>query len=171
MTPRALRALRALTTRGKGQIQNVYMIWIPLNVIDNLYKFQSLLTFQKAFSARQGSKSARAAMGNVMQIWSKTCYFKNRNSSSDSPSTPNFYIMVGKSMSWRYDFIPPWLVQSETKSSYWHLNSNKCILLMTSFLSLFNWDYLTYRRSIFSQILICCSWDNFLSEIWHLFFI
>ena len=31
--------------------------------------------------------------------------------------------MVGKSMSWRYDFIPPWLVESETKSSYWHLNS------------------------------------------------
>ena len=31
---------------------------------------------------------------------------------------------------------------------------------MTSFLSLFNWDYLRYRWSIFSQILICCSWDN-----------
>ena len=122
-------------------------------------------------SVRQSSKSARTAMGNIMQIWSKTCHFKNRNSSSDSPSTPNFYIMVGESMSWRYDFIPPWLVQSETKSSYWHLNSNKCILLMTSFLSLFNWDYLTYRWSIFSQILICCSWDNSLSKICHSFFI
>ena len=74
-------------------------------------------------SVRQSSKSARAAMGNIMQIWSKTCHFKNRNSSSDSPLTPNFYIMVGESMSWRYDFIPPWLVQSVTKSSYWHLNS------------------------------------------------
>ena len=79
--------------------------------------------------------------------------------------------MDGKSMSWRYDFIPPWLVQSETKSSYWHLNSKKWMFLMTSVLSLFNWDYLAYRSSIFSQILICCSWDNFLQEIWHLFFI
>ena len=79
--------------------------------------------------------------------------------------------MDGESMSWRYDFIPPWLVQSETKSSYWHLNSKKWIFLMTSFLSLFDWDYLAYRLSIFSQILICYSWDNSLQEIWHLFFI
>ena len=43
--------------------------------------------------------------------------------------------------------------------------------LMTSFLSLFDWDYLAYRSSIFSQILICYSWDNSLQEIWHLFFI
>ena len=42
---------------------------------------------------------------------------------------------------------------------------------MTSFLSLLNWDYLAYRQSIFSQILICCSWDNSLQEIWHCFFI
>ena len=122
--------------------------------------FQSLLTFHKAVRARQSLKSARAAMGNIMQKWAKTCHFKNRNSSSERPFTPNFYIMVGKSMSWRYDFIPPWLVKSETKSSNWHLNSKKCIFLMTSFLSLFNWDYLAYRSSIFSQILICCSWDN-----------
>ena len=85
--------------------------------------------------------------------------------------TPKFYIMVRKSMSWRYDFIPPWLVQSETKSSYWHLNSKKWIFLMTSFLSLFDWDCLAYRSSIFSQILICYSWDNSLQGIWHLFFI
>ena len=31
--------------------------------------------------------------------------------------------------------------------------------------------YLAYRWSIFSQILICCSWDNSLQDIWHLFFI
>ena len=79
--------------------------------------------------------------------------------------------MDGESMSWRYDFIPPCLVQSETKSSYWHLNSKKWIFLMTSFLSLFDWDYLAYRSSIFSQILICYSWDKSLQEIWHLFFI
>ena len=132
---------------------------------------QSLLTFHKAVRARQSLKSARAAMGNIMQKWAKTCHFLNRNSSSERPFTPNFYIMVGKSMGWRYDFIPPWLVKSETKSSYWHLNSKKCIFLMTSFLSLFNWDYLAHRSPIFYQILICCSWDNSLQEIWHLFFI
>ena len=33
--------------------------------------------------------------------------------------------MVGKRMSWKYDFISRWLVQSETKSSYWHLNFKK----------------------------------------------
>ena len=131
---------------------------------------QSLLTFHKAVRARQSLKSARAAMGNIMQKWAKTCHFSNQNSSRTNRRF-NFYIMVGKSMSWRYDFIPPWLVESETKSSYWHLNSKKCIFLMTSFLSLFNWDYLAYRWSIFSQILICCSWDNSLQDIWHLFFI
>ena len=131
---------------------------------------QSLLIFHKAVRARQSSNSARAAMGNIMQKWAKTCHFGNQNSSSTNLRF-NFYIMVGKSMSWRYHFIPPWLVQSETKSSYWHLNSKKCIFLMTSFLSLLNWDYLAYRWSIFSQILICCSWDNSLQEIWHLFLI
>ena len=56
--------------------------------------FQSLLTFHKAVRARQSLKSARAAMGNIMQKWAKTCHFKNRNSSSERPFTPNFYIMV-----------------------------------------------------------------------------
>ena len=32
-------------------------------------------------------------------------------------------------MSWRYDFIPRWLVESETKLSYSHLNFKKCIFL------------------------------------------
>ena len=62
---------------------------------------QSLLTFYKAVRARQSLKSARAAMGNIMQKWAKTCHFWNRNSSSDRRFTPNFYFMVGKSMSWR----------------------------------------------------------------------
>ena len=74
-------------------------------------------------------------------------------------------------MSWKYNFIPPWLVKSETKSSYWHLNSKKWIFMVTSFLSTLNWDYLGYRLSIFSQILICCSWDNSLPAKWHLFLI
>ena len=37
--------------------------------------FQSLLTFHKAVRARQSLKSARAAMGNIMQKWAKTCHF------------------------------------------------------------------------------------------------
>ena len=41
---------------------------------------QSLLTFHKAVRARQSSKSARAAMGNIMQKFAKTCYFWNQNS-------------------------------------------------------------------------------------------
>jgi hypothetical protein len=45
--------------------------------------FQSLLTFHNAVRARQSWKSARAAMSNIMQIWSKTCHFWNRNSSSE----------------------------------------------------------------------------------------
>ena len=136
--------------KKKIKIQNFHMIWIPLTIIDNFHSVQSLLTFHKAVSARQSSKSARAAMGNIMQIGSKTCHFWNKNSSSERPTTPTFYIMVGKNMSWRYDFIPLWLVESETKSSYWHLNykqNKKSIFLMTSFLSLFNWDYLAYRWS------------------------
>ena len=36
---------------------------------------QSLLTFYKAVRARQSLKSARAAMGNIMQKWAKTCHF------------------------------------------------------------------------------------------------
>ena len=43
--------------------------------------FQSLLTFHKAVRARQSLKSARAAMGNIMQKWAKTCHFWNQNSS------------------------------------------------------------------------------------------
>ena len=120
-----MRALCALIARGKGKNSKFHMIWIPLTIINNFHSFQSLLTFHKAVSARRISKSARAAMGNIMQIWSKTCNFLNRNSSSECPSTLYFYIMVGKSMSWRYNFIPPWLVESETKSSYWHLNYKK----------------------------------------------
>ena len=42
---------------------------------------QSLLTFHKAVRARQISKSARAAMGNIMQKWAKTGHFWNQNSS------------------------------------------------------------------------------------------
>ena len=109
----------------KVNIQIFCMIWIPLTIIDNFHSFQSLLTFHKAVSVRQSSKSARAAMGNIMQKWAKTCHFWNRNSSSELSTSPNFHIMVGKSMSWKYNFIPPWLVQSETKSSYWHQNYKK----------------------------------------------
>ena len=43
--------------------------------------FQSLLTFHKAVRARQSLKSARAAMGNIMQKWAKTCHFSKQNSS------------------------------------------------------------------------------------------
>ena len=46
---------------------------------------QSLLTFHKAVRARQSSKSARAAMGNIMQKWAKTCHFWNQNSSRTNP--------------------------------------------------------------------------------------
>ena len=42
---------------------------------------QSLLTFHKAVRARQSLKSARAAMGNIMQKFAKTCHFSNQNSS------------------------------------------------------------------------------------------
>ena len=62
------RALCALTVRGKGQNSKFHMIWIPLTIIDNFHSFQSLLIFHKAVSARQSSNSARAAMGNIMQI-------------------------------------------------------------------------------------------------------
>ena len=132
--------------------------------------FQSLLTFHKAVRARQSLKSARAAMGNIMQKWAKTCHFSNKIALKIIHRIL-FFLMVGKSMSWRYDFIPPWLVESETKLSYSHLNFKKCIFLMTSFLSSFNWEYLAYRCSIFSQILICCRSDNSLQDIWYLFFI
>ena len=92
---------------------------------------QSLLTFHKAVQVRQSLKSARAAMGNIMQKWAKTCHFWNRNSSSDRWFTPNFYSMVGKNMKWIYDFIPPWLHQTAKNSSNWHLNNKKFIFLMT----------------------------------------
>ena len=42
---------------------------------------QSLLTFYKAVRARQSLKSARAAMGNIMQKWAKTCHFSKQNNS------------------------------------------------------------------------------------------
>ena len=61
------------------------------------------MTFHKAVSARQSSKSARAAMGNIMQIWSKTSYFKNQNSSSDSQLTPTFISWLEKA--WVGDMI------------------------------------------------------------------
>ena len=147
------------------------MIWIPLTIIDNFHSFHSLLTFNKAVSARQSSKSARAAMSNIMQIWSKTCHFWNRNSSSECPLTPNFFIMVGKSMSWRYHFIPPWPLKSEIKSSYLHLNSKNVIFMMTSLLPSFNWDYLAYRWSIFSQIWYVVAERIFYMSLWHLFLI
>ena len=54
-----------------------FLIWQLTISID----FQSLLTFHKAVRARQSLKSARAAMGNIMQKWAKTCHFLNRNSS------------------------------------------------------------------------------------------
>ena len=63
----------------------------------------------------------------------------NRNSSSECPLTPNFFIMVGKSMSWRYHFIPPWPLKSDIKSSYLHLNSTNFIFIddvITSFVQL-----------------------------------
>ena len=123
------RVVRARSVRKWSKFKNCYVIWIPLTIIDNFHLFHSLLTFHKAVSARQSSKSARAAMGNIMQIWSKTCHFWNRNSSSECPMTPNFYIMVGKSMSWRYDSIPPWSLESEIKSSYLHLNSKNVIFI------------------------------------------
>ena len=45
-------------------------------------------------------------------------------------------------MSWRYDFIPPWLVESETKSIILASKLNKMYFFDDVFLSLFNWDYL-----------------------------
>ena len=54
---------------------------------------QSLLTFHKAVRARQSSKSARAAMGNIMQKWAKTCLFSIRYSSLGSLDTPKFYLI------------------------------------------------------------------------------
>ena len=67
-----------------AEIQNFHMIWIPDTVIQQLtisIDFQSLLTFHKAVRARQSLKSARAAMGNIMQKWAKTCHFSKQNSS------------------------------------------------------------------------------------------
>ena len=129
-----------------SEIQNFHMIWIPdTNQLTISIHLQSLLTFHKAVRARQSLKSARAAMGNIMQKWAKTCHFLNRNSSRTNRLGSNFYIMVGKSMSWKYDFIPPWLVESANKVIILASKLKKCIFLMTSFLSLFNWDYLAYR--------------------------
>ena len=76
--------------------------------------------------------------------------------------------MVGKSMSWRYDSIPPCLLQSERKSSYLHLNSKEFNFHWWRHnVPSFYWSYLAYRWSIFSQILICCNWDNSLQDKWH----
>ena len=63
----------------------------------------SLNQSHKAVSARQSSKSARAAMGNIMQIWSKTSHFKNQNNSSDSQLTPTFISWLEKA--WVGDMI------------------------------------------------------------------
>ena len=83
--------------------------------------FQSLLTFHKAVRARQSLKSARAAMGNIMQKWAKTCHFQNKIALKIIHRIL-FFLMVGKSMSSKYDFIPPWLHRNARKSSNWHLN-------------------------------------------------
>ena len=54
------------------------MIWIPDTQLTISICLQSLLTFHKAVRARQSSKSARAAMGNIMQKLAKTCHFWNQ---------------------------------------------------------------------------------------------
>ena len=53
--------------------------------------FQSLLTFHKAVRARQSLKSARAAMGNIMQKLAKTFHFWNWNSSRTNQKNQFLY--------------------------------------------------------------------------------
>ena len=75
------RVVRAHSAR-KGQ-NSKFFTWFGF-LIQQLtisIHLQSLLTFHKAVRARQSLKSARAAMGNIMQKWAKTGHFWNQNSS------------------------------------------------------------------------------------------
>ena len=49
--------------------------WFLIRQLTISIYLQWLLTFHKAVRARQTLKSARAAMGNIMQKWAKTCHF------------------------------------------------------------------------------------------------
>ena len=76
------RALCARAARMNGRKFKIFT-WFGF-LIQQLtisIDFQSLLTFHKAVRARQSLKSARAAMGNIMQKWAKTCHFSKQNSS------------------------------------------------------------------------------------------
>ena len=106
-----------------------------------------------------------------MQKWAKTGHFWNQNSSRTNRQIQFLYY------GWKEHELEIQFHTTLTGKKW-----NKVIILasklkkmnnfmVTSFLSTLNWDYLGYRLSIFSQILICCSWDNSLPAKWHLFLI
>ena len=79
--------------------------------------------------------------------------------------TPKLYFIFWKPMSWEYEYMHDFGRSDVVTSSYWHLNFKKMYFsLMTSWFPSFNWGYLAYWWSIFSHILICCSYDNSLRE-------
>ena len=64
--------------------------------------FQSSWTNNKVMVVHQSSKSARAPMG---QYSVKTYLSCIHHSSSERPSTPNFYCIFGKHTTCRYEFM------------------------------------------------------------------
>ena len=106
--------------------------------------FQSLLTFHKAVRARQSLKSARAAMGNIMQKLAKTFHFWNWNSSRTNLKIKFLY------HGWKEHELEIRFHTTLTRTKWNKViilasKLEKFIFLMTSFLSLFNWDYPAYR--------------------------
>ena len=122
------RVMRARNAHGKSKFRFFTFFWFLIQYSTIFIYLQLFLTFHKAVHARQSSKSARAAMGNIMQIWSKTWHFAKRYSCKTSPLTPTFYIMVRKSMSWKFNCIPPWPQRNVGMLSNWQLNSKKAFL-------------------------------------------
>ena len=129
---------------------------------------QSLLTFHKAVRARQSLKSARAAMGNIMQKWAKTCYFWNQNSSRTNHKIQFLY------HGWKEHELEIRFHTTLTRTK-----RNKVIILASKLKKKIFDDiifvFVELRLSRLPMInflpdLICCSWDNSLQAIWHLFF-
>ena len=109
-------------------------------------------------------------MGNIMQKWAKTGHFWNQNSSRTNRQI-QFLYYCWKEHELEIQFHTTLTGKKWNKVIILASKLKKWIFMVTSFLSTLNWDYLGYRLSIFSQILICCSWDNSLPAKWHLFLI
>ena len=73
-------------------------------------------------------------------------------------------------MSCKFDFVHHFGRLDVVTSSYWHLNLKIWILYFTLYLTMFVWLYLFCFDSIFCQIVICCSWDCALQELYTDFF-